>query len=327
MRVDTTGALERAQYDANRRFAEDYLPSCGEPSVGDGVVRPRVLVTGFGRFKQNRDNATGRIVSALLPALRYPETDPPAAGAIDPPGPQLAVARGVLTLPRMGEVEICAMVLPVFWDLAAYLVLREAEAMRPDIVVMNGIAGFRQPLWLELGAVNRADHSRDGSSLLQPVSEGAVLIPEAGGAEVARGNLAHWDSLRAAAEETIAELAEVEADRGRFDEILTGVRFAAFPRSSNTCLCNNTTFTVGWGLDHPDEPFHLFETSDDDEPLEVKLADLGEIPRWFMHWPSALQGEHVHAGRNLLAAILDAELGALADGELPKRGDSAWADP
>src|SRR4051812_44127352 len=68
--VDTHGPLAKAQYDADAAFARAYTPRCAKSSE-----HPRVLLTGFGRFQSIRDNATGRIVSHVVPAARYPETE------------------------------------------------------------------------------------------------------------------------------------------------------------------------------------------------------------------------------------------------------------
>jgi hypothetical protein len=238
VKVDTQTDLAWAQYRANRDFAEGYEARC--PAREPGATRPRVLVSGFGRFQSQRINATGLVVSELLPELDYPFTEPPLAGAIDPPEPQLAVASGIVHLPQVGEVELCAMVLPVFWDLAAYLVLREAERFDPDLVLMNGVAGSRQKLWLELGAVNLAKRLEDGSNILEPLENMSPLVPEAADEEQARGNLASWEAVREAALAAIANHAAVESDGERLDEVLRGAAFAGFPRNSNTYLCNNT---------------------------------------------------------------------------------------
>ncbi|MBC7018179.1 hypothetical protein, partial [Salmonella enterica] len=100
---------------------------------------------GFGRFMSIRDNATGRIVSAVVPSARYPETAPPPAGVVDPPAQQLSVSSATLVLPGAGPVDVCAMILPVYWDLAAILIAKEMDAFQPTFVMMNGVAGDRQP--------------------------------------------------------------------------------------------------------------------------------------------------------------------------------------
>ena len=101
------------------------------------------MVTGFGRFMSINDNATGRMISKLVPGAVYPETTSPPAGNVDPPGPQLNVASTTLVLPESGLVDVCSMILPVYWDLASILIAKEMEAFEPTFVMMNGVAGFR----------------------------------------------------------------------------------------------------------------------------------------------------------------------------------------
>src|SRR5262245_43547075 len=99
--VDTSTAEARAQYDANVAFAVSYQPRC----IASGS-RPRVLITGYGRFMSNTHNATGEMVSAIA-GVAYPFTRPPPAGQIDPPAPQTRVTLTTVTLPQIGEVDVC----------------------------------------------------------------------------------------------------------------------------------------------------------------------------------------------------------------------------
>ncbi|MSP25049.1 MAG: hypothetical protein EXR75_07770 [Myxococcales bacterium] len=326
VKVDTSSALAWAQYKANVEFARSYQPACST----SGSL-PRVLVTGFGRFLSNRRNATGLLVSELSPGLVYPMTEPPAVGAVDPPAPQLAVSLGTVALPTMGEVELCAMVLPVFWDLAAALVLAEIESFAPDLVLMNGIAGGRQPLWLELGAVNRAAGLEDGSGVLVAI-EGPV-IASAPSEEYDRPNLLSWSPVKAAMLAGIQAHGAVAAAGVRFDDVLEGALFASYPRASNTYLCNNTTYAVGYVMDRPGETVMLLTPStprEGEEGLSVSSGvDRSAVPRVFFHWPSELDGEHLGAAAQVLASGIDAQLAALfgfTDDPLPTRGDTVMAD-
>lgn len=188
MQLDTRSARARAQYDANARFAVGYAARCAVRSA-----RPRVIVTGFGRFLDNPTNATGQMVSALVPAAVYPVTESPAEGAPDLPAPQTSVAVGTVEVPGVGAVDVCAMVLPVFWDLAAILVLKEIERFQPSMVLMNGIASPRQDLRVELGSMNRAMTLPDGSDVLVPQPPAgqrfAPIVPSAPASATARGAL------------------------------------------------------------------------------------------------------------------------------------------
>ena len=319
--VDTASEAAWAQYLANVHFAQGYVPSC-EPDPTSW--RPRVLVTGFGRFMDNRENATGRMVSRVVPGLEYPET-----GQIDDPAAQTRVKLGVVSLPGVGEVDVCGMVLPVFWDLAAYLVLREAEIFEPDLVLLNGIADARQPLWLELGSVNQAVALPDGSGVLVPVEPGTPLLDEAPPEEQARGLLLSWQEVRAGGEARIAALAAETDDAGtRFGDVVQGVRYAGYPRASNTYLCNNTTYVVGYVLDHAAETVRLLEPSAPRPggPTGIDLTfgpDLSTVPREFVHWPKDLKDTHLDRGADVMEHLIAAQLGAQTE---PTRGDPAMAD-
>ena len=326
--VSTKTEAEWRQYVANVEFVESYRASCVRPDDG---VRPRVLVTGFGRFLENRENATGRIVSRIVPGLAYPETAPPTPGEVDDPRAQLAVAQATIELPGVGEVDVCGLILPVFWDVAAIVALRESEAFAPDLVLMNGIAGTRQPLWLELGATNAAVSLPDGSGTLAPVEAGTPLVGEVGPSERARGNLLSWSEVREATGLAIAERAEILASSGvPFGQVARGVELAGYPRESNTYLCNNTTYTLGYVLDHPGETVRLLEPSDPREGgptgVDVALAlDGRTIPRVFVHWPSELGRDagHLDLAAEVLAAVVAAQLGAASP---PTRGEPSMAD-
>lgn len=330
MTVDTSSPAARAQYDANVAFALGYRARSAARAG-----RTRVLITGFGRFLDHPTNATGKIVSALVPAARYPETLRPPRGVVDPPGPQTSVAQGVLTLPRAGEVDVCAMVLPVYWDLAAILALREIEAFAPDVVLMNGIAGAEQDLWIELGSVNRAMTQRDGSDLIEPAATTrpfAPIVPDASGDDTVRGMLLSWSSVRDAAQAALAAHATVTEAGRRLGDVLTGVRLAGFPRDGNTYLCNNLTYAVNYAMSYPGRALTLLQASDPVPGVANEVTarldrDARAVPRAFMHWPSRIAGAHIDAAARIVEAVLDAQLVALRTGrDAPTRGVNARAE-
>lgn len=334
VKVDTRTPAARRQYDANVAFANGYTPRCtaGAPASG----RPRVLLTGFGRFMSIGDNATGRIVSTVIPAARYPETTPPASGEIDPPEAQLSVARSTIVLPGAGPVDVCAMILPVYWDLAAILIAKEMDAFDPTFVMMNGVAGDRQPLWVELGATNRAAPLDDGSNQLRPAVSSndayAKIVDNASHDEDARPNLLSWHAVQSAAQTAITRHeADVDQDT-RLGDVLQGVKLAGFPRNSNTYLCNNVTYVTGYLMSHPGKVVRLLKASPairgavNDVKIDMK-TDLSTVPHVFVHWPSEMATKHHAAGAEVMKAILDAQLTALAHGDAPTAGDNALADP
>lgn len=330
VRVDTSTAEARKQFDANVNFGANYVPRCARTSD-----RPRIVVTGFGRFMDISNNATGRIVAALSGAA-YPETQPPPSGEVDPPEAQLVVTQTTIDLPKTGKVDVCAMILPVYWDLAAALVAKEIEAFDPSFVMMNGVAGSRQPLWLELGATNLASGLEDGSSRLRPViaagQSRAKLVAEAAQSEMTRGNLLSWRAVEKAAKEAVLAHTN-DVDGGvRFGDLASGAVLAGYPRSSNTYLCNNTTYVTGYLMGHTGKRVRLLRASRDVRGarnwLDVRVnRDLRTVPRVFVHWPADLADRHHAAATDVMRAILDAQLTASRTGDAPTTGDNALADP
>lgn len=330
VKVDTSTKKARAQYDANVAFARSYKPRC----KASGASR-RVLLTGFGRFLTIGDNATGRMLEGLVPSAVYPETSPPAPNAVDPPGPQLSVGSGSLELAGLGAVDVCALILPVYWDLAAILIAKELDSFRPDLVVMNGVYPGATWLTLELGTVNRAVPEKDGSGNLSPIAgrggEGfwgfAPLIDGLPASDDARGLLLSYPEVRAAAEAAIVVRGDDQEGGRSLREVLTSVKYGGFPRD-NTYLCNNTAYTTGYLLDHPGKTVPLLRAS---KPLAGRINkvdtrvtfDGRDVPRVFVHWPDALVGEHLRSAGDVLKAIVAAQLQAHTPAV---RGDNAWAD-
>jgi pyrrolidone-carboxylate peptidase len=339
IRIVTSTPEQRAQYDANVSFALNYRARCG---VGlstntSGTRRPRVIVTGFGRFLSNPSNATGRMVAGLVPGMRYPMTTRPPEGQVDDPAPQTAVASATVMLEGVGAVDVCAMVLPVYWDLAAILVLKEVQAFGPDFVMMNGIAGERQELWLELGSVNRALVLPDGSDVLVPAPPSgarfAPIVPSASASELALGLRLSYSRVQRAALDAIATKASVVEGGERFDAFVRGVFRAGFPRDSNTYLCNNTTYVVNYAMAHPNTTLTLMQASPAlsgrVNRVGIKLTrDARAVPRVFVHWPSALTGAHLDAGRSVMRAIIAAQILASREGgaSAPVVGTNADAE-
>lgn len=333
VKVDTSTREARAQYDANIAFAKAYQPRCTSPSSG---TRPRVLLTGFGRFMSVTDNATGRMLASLVPSAPYPETSAPAPGQVDPPAPQLSVGEATWELPGVGEVDVCALILPVYWDLASVLIAREIQAFSPDLVVMNGVYPGATWLTLELGTINRAVAAEDGSGNLRPVggdgSPGfwgeAPLLEGLPPADDARGLLLSYDEVRAAAEASRLTHEGEVAGGVSFGELMDSVKYGGFPRD-NTYLCNNTAYVTSYLLDHPGVTVPLLRAS---KPVKGKTNSLKTrvdfdgraVPRVFVHWPDALVNGHIEAGADVLRAIVGAQLTAATPAV---RGDNAWADP
>lgn len=325
--IDTRDPAARAQYDANVAFATRYVARC-QKTAG----RPRVLVTGFGRFLDNETNATGELVSSLVGAS-YPRTSRPEG--VDDPAPQTRVTQRTITVPGVGSVDVCAMVVPVFWDLAAVLAIKEIDAFAPELVVMNGIAGGAQPIFLELGGVNRAMTLEDGSDVLRPrPAAGATfakLVPSAAAADERRGNLLSWSAVKGAASRAIdGHRADLESGR-TFGSILSGVQLAGYPRSGNTYLCNNLAYVVGYAMANPWRTLTLMQAS---HPLAGRInrvrvritKDLRAAPRVFVHWPSELRGAHIDAAADVLRGAISGQILAARAGDRPTLGANSTAE-
>jgi len=329
--VDTSTRAARAQYDADVAFAKSYVARCTAGSSS----RPRVLLTGFGRFGSIVDNATGRLVESIVPGLSYPITAPPSRGLVDEPAPQLAVASADIDLPGYGPVRICGMILPVYWDLASILIAHEIDSFAPDMVLMNGVAGARQPIWIELGGVNRAARLDDGSDVLHPSIASAPLVETATAAEESLGNLFDFAALKTAATTELATIAREDARAGGtpLSATLTGAIRTSYPRASNTYLCNNVTYTTNYLMSHSGTATSvtLLKAS---VPLvgrtngvSTSIArDVTATPRGFVHWPSELTTADIPRAARVMKALLSAQLTSLAAGESPTRGNNADAD-
>lgn len=335
VKVDTSTKLARAQYDANVTFGKGYKARCKSTGASGGARR-RVLLTGFGRFMTVTDNATGRMLAELVPGAKYPETSPPPAGTVDPPAPQLSVGSTTLDLEGLGPVDVCAIILPVYWDLASVLIAREVQAFQPDLVLMNGVYPGATWLTLELGTINRAVGEYDGSGNLKPVGgDGsfgfwgeAPLLEGLPAQDDARGLLLSYDEVRAAAEATIATHRDDVASGVVLGDIMTDVKYGGFPRD-NTYLCNNTAYVTSYLLDHPGKSVPLLRASKavkgKSNVINTRIDfDGRNIPRVFVHWPDALVNGHVAAGADVMRTILRAQLLATTPAV---RGDNAWADP
>jgi pyrrolidone-carboxylate peptidase len=323
IKLDTRTALARKQYDANVKFAKAYASRC---EAGPGK---RVIVTGYGRFQGNLDNATGRIVESLT-GVPYPATLPVADGAIDPPDAQTSVKTTRLKLDGIGDVTICGMILPVYWDLAPILLAKEISAFKPDLVLMNGVASGSHniPMRLELGSENTALPIEDGSGILHPfdsTGSGAAATVIETGPKLLPSRMS-WAPVKSAMR---AELTKQGANTQLGGEI-SEVFYGGFPSSWLTYLCNNIVYVTNYLMANPGKSARLLEPSvklkSTDRGVTVTLSgDFSKTPRAFIHWPDVPRDKQKYAASVLRAAIV-AQLSASARGELPTPGDPQTAD-
>lgn len=292
--ISTDTAAEQKQYDAAVDFVKAYTAKCTTPDH----ARPRVLVSGFGRFMDVTNNASGLIV-AKLGGIDYP------SGGLKP-----TVGTRTIALDGVGQVDLCAVVLPVVWDVAPLLLLKELDAFAPDLVIMNGVGDDTQPLWIELGAINEADDIPDATDTLVPNTQYTAIVK---GAALKRANLMTWSVIKNTAKAAIA------AD-DRFAHTLTGV-VEQPPRNDNSYLCNNLQYAVGYLMDQPaGTNVALLDASNGNGHVNASLAKrYNTVPRVFFHWPVKLTSNgEVNAGVGLLQQIIAAQL---ATSKAPTRGD------
>lgn len=192
------------------------------------------LVTGFGPFPGMASNATEHVVRGL------------------------SAADGVTSL-----------VLPVEWARAASLAIDEARRTGATLLLMNGVAGARQPLWLERGASSIAAERADAAGVMPdrwPSVERLALSIDV-------------DVAVDCATRALAPLAHVLDAGERLDAILHGA-VAREIRDDNAYVCNDASFRV-----------------------QRAFAGTG-VRVGFIHWPSDLRGAHVDAARQVLLAVV-----------------------
>jgi hypothetical protein len=215
-------------------------------------------------------------------------------------------------------VELCVIVLPVFWDLAPWMLLQTIAAFSPAVVIMNGIAGERQPLWLESRALNRAKLSEDASGHIVPLAHCeaggsaayARLLPELDDLPEGRALCCHFDAVRIAAERAFDASRNTPSQGVLLSDILQSIEQQPTARESNIYLCNSVAYLTDVALSEPDRSLSFFK--DAAEPLSIALkGQCGPVARWFAHWPSGLAEAHIAPCASILRAMIAAEVGAL----------------
>lgn len=126
---------------------------------------PRVIVTGFGLFSGAPYNISGVVARTFADPTFTPATIPlqgadtigsngvVSSGTV-PASAEGAVARVRTMKIRGRDYEVCVLGLDVIWDLAAAIIVHEAEAFQPKMILMSGRGG--QQAIFEGGAVNDA---------------------------------------------------------------------------------------------------------------------------------------------------------------------------
>ncbi len=161
-----------------------------------------------------------------------------------------------------------AVVLPVEWARAAEILLTEARACNATLLVMSGVAGPRQPLWIEAGATNSCAMKTDAAGMVPEATDGSEIVKVS--IDVALAKVAAdraFEARRAVLEETT-----------KFEDIVQGVMIRE-PREDNAYVCNDTTYRV------------------------VRALAGTEVRAGFFHWPSEVVGAHVEAACDLLEEV------------------------
>jgi len=154
----------------------------------------RVLVTGFGPFGDVSRNASAEIADDL----------------------------------RVPGIDVLCLILAVKWNVAPESAMRAVRDFAPDVVLMNGVAQSRQPLWIERGATSL----RDG-----------VDVDGVAPQKIPRGVRALTIDVRAAARAARATWSQHDG----VGDILRGVRIRPV-RTTNVYLCNHVAYEVAGSL-------------------------------------------------------------------------------
>ncbi len=314
--LDSPNAL--AQLAANRTYAEhfvaNHLALTIRPSSSSAL--PRVLVSGFGRFLTHDFNASAHIVTRLLNGVEPPSVSVSDLRGVHSPAEQTLVQCQTVAIDQHTDVELCVLVLPVFWDLAPWLLLNTIKHFQPSIVLMNGIAAERQPIYLEHACANYARVCEDGSGHLRPeiVTErggevlGKLVLDEAESLEDSQLRAA-WGALEQAAQRECDGLGDVRESDVNLSSILSGVSQQSQWSESNSYLCNSVAYLCNHAMLHPTRALRFFEQTSD--PLTLALmGEWSAVSRAFIHWPSDLRGKHIDCGAAILRAMISAQVRA-----------------
>lgn len=128
----------------------------------------KVMVTGFGLFSGVEKNISGVVAEALSNATFLPSSVDTSAALKRSPGATVPLGRtdsgdhGAKVWNRSvtidgQSVSMCIILLEVIWYQAAAIIAYEANAFRPEVLIMSGYAGG-STLRFESGALNTAEH-------------------------------------------------------------------------------------------------------------------------------------------------------------------------
>jgi pyrrolidone-carboxylate peptidase len=223
-----------------------------------GEASRRVLISGFAPFQTDGKNISGLVADALgnqtffKSGMRISDMGTfSGAGEInDNPGEFQARATQRTIVYNALSYELCTLVLPVQWDLAAAIILYETKIFSPHLIIMSGRDGKSHGLRLEAAAINSALNApgfdTNGDSLgdkNQPIT--SPILPT--GPDVSPNIAMTWKPAQLAPKVSLA--------LNKMNEIVgtpASNAYVALPQQSadpsNNYICNNTSFVVLHGL-------------------------------------------------------------------------------
>jgi len=146
---------------AQRRF-EDYVKSKTSGCNAEGPKNKRILISGFGPFNRS-SNISGAVVQLLQNSELWPESagwsttlrSAPRFTPNDNPGElgARAIQRSVMF--ENDDFVLCLVNTSVEWDLAAAIVMHEANHFRPDFILMTGYGTHPTGMRIEHSALNK----------------------------------------------------------------------------------------------------------------------------------------------------------------------------
>ena len=267
----------------------------------------RVMVTGFGLFAGVPYNISGVVVSSLADPVFTPRSLDPAKALVTHGDAALGkltdADQGGRVANRSIEIlgkpyQVCVLTLDTQWDLAASIILYEADRFKPDMILMSGRGGPGADI--EGGAFNYAapepGFNPDGSMAAEvkpvvSIEEGTAVSPIIPGAPAKL--MMTWDGARLY--QTVAPMVRALGyEPSQHRDASEG----------NTYICNNVSYAVlAAALGVP------VVLSGGRIRMTPQLTP--GIPIGFFHFPQNVprQAASVAAWINILAAMIDAQRG------------------
>ncbi len=290
-----------------RRYNDYVASGVSCQNTGSGK---HVLVTGFGLFSGVDYNISGVVVSSFAdPSITSGtiDTDSNHASSDQPQAASAVMMSSSVASGRLVEVnkgarvsqrsmtingqafEICFLTLDVQWDLAAAIIIHEAEIFKPAMILMSGRGA--ETANFEGGALNRA---MGLSGFTWSGAAHTDNTPQANYILLGRPMKSYmtWNS---------AQLAAATSDL----VAANGFQVASFtgPRSDNTYICNNTSFVVLEAV--KGAPISLAGGY-----LRLSPQITGSPKTGFFHFPAAADNspDHIANWIKVLATAIDTTL-------------------